>query len=132
MITPYGQHCRYYYQDFYRGRSTQECRLLQRRPQEERWEPSLCRGCRVPGILRANACPNMVLEGRIVRRFLFWRRVAVSAFCLETMAEVENPYVGCGKCHLHRPAARELLGLEGASTSANSRAISSGSKRQSL
>jgi len=132
MITPYGQQCRYYYQDFHRGRSMQECRLPQRRPQEERWEPSLCRDCPVPGILQANACPNMVLEGRIARRFLFWRRVEVSAFCLETLEEVENPYVGCGKCHLHRRGARELLGLVEESQSANSRAISSGSKRGSL
>ena len=112
MITPYGQECKYYYQDFHRGRSTQECRLLQRRTQEERWESSLCRSCPVPDILRANACPNMVLEGRIVRRFFLWRWVEVSAFCVETMEEVENPYVGCGQCHLHRPGARELFGLE--------------------
>ncbi len=131
MITPYGQECKYYYQDFHRGRSTQECRLLQRRPQEEQWEPSLCRNCPVPSILRANACPNMVLEGRIVRRFLFWRRVEILAFCLEIMEEVENPYLGCGRCYLHRPGAKELFGLEGESSSAKSRAISSGSKRGS-
>ena len=112
MITPYGQECKYYYQDFHRGRSTQECRLLRHRPQEEQWGPSLCKNCPVPSILRANACPNMVLAGRIVRRFFFWRGVEVSASCLETMEEVENPYVGCGRCHLHRPGARQLWGLE--------------------
>jgi len=131
MITPYGRECAYYYQDSHRGRSIQECRLLQRVPQKERWEPSLCRDCPVPGILWANACPNMVLEGRIVRRFLFWRRVKVSAFCLETLEEVENPYVGCGRCHLHRPGAEELWGLPEGSSSSKSRAISSGSNRGS-
>jgi len=131
MITPYGQRCKYYYEDFHRGRSVQECRLLKDNPQEERWDPSLCRTCPVPGILRANACPNMVLEGRIVRRFLFWRRVEVSAFCLEALEEVKNPYVGCGRCHLYRPGARELFGLEEGSDSENNRASSSGSKRGS-
>jgi hypothetical protein len=131
MITPYGQECKFYYQDFYRGRSTQECRLLLRRPQRERWDPSLCRSCPIPGILRANACPNMMLEAQIIRRFFFWRRVKVSAFCLKTLKEVENPYVGCGECHLHRPGARELWNAEEESTSAKSRAISSGSNRGS-
>ncbi|MEA3345936.1 MAG: hypothetical protein U9Q78_06820 [Chloroflexota bacterium] len=112
MITPYGQECKYYYEDFHRGRSTQECRLLKGNQQEERWDPSLCKTCPVPGILRANNCPNMVLEGRIVRHFFFWRRVEVTAFCLETLEEVEDPYVGCGRCHLHRPGAEELFGLE--------------------
>jgi hypothetical protein len=131
MITPYGQECEYYYEDYHRGRSVQECRLLRDRPQGERWGPTLCRTCSVPAILRANACPEMVLRGRIVRRFLFWRRVAVSAFCLEAVEEVENPYVGCGRCHLERLGAIEVLGPEAESAPANSRATSSGSKRGS-
>ncbi len=28
MINPAGQECRFYYQDFHRGRSEQECRLV--------------------------------------------------------------------------------------------------------
>lgn len=131
MMTPYDQECKHYYEDFHRGRSTQECRLLRNRAQEDRWLPFLCRSCPVPSILQANACHDMVLEGRIARRFLFWRRVEVSAFCLETVAQVENLYVGCGRCHIRRPGARGLPGVEDDSTSVNSRAISSGSKRGS-
>ena len=131
MITPYGQDCKHYYQDFHRGRSTQECRLLKRTPQVEPWEPSLCRACHVPSVLRANGCPSLVLEGRIVRRFLFWSRVEVSAFCLETMEEVKNPYVGCGQCHLHRPGAGAQWEVEEEGASTNRREISSGSKRGS-
>ena len=131
MITPYGQECTYYYQDVHRGRSTQECRLLQHRLQQERWQYSLCKSCPVPGILRANACSNMMLEGRIVRHLLFWRQMEISAFCLETLEAVENPYVGCGRCHLHRSGAEALLGeLEGIAT-AESRESSSGSDRDS-
>ena len=85
----------------------------------------------MPTILQANACPDMVLEGRIVRRFLLWRRVEVSALCLEAVEDVVNPYVGCGRCHLRGSGARGLLDGDDGSTSANSRAISSGSKRGS-
>ena len=131
MMTPYGQACTYYYQDFHRGRSLQECRLLQRQAKEERWQPALCRTCPVPAILRANACPRMVLEGQIRRHLVFWRRTEVSAFCLETLEKVENPYVGCGRCHEHRPGVEALLGLEEKPALPKSRAISSGSKRGS-
>ena len=104
--TPYGQECRYYYADFYRGRSTQECRLIERNPASERWEPSLCRNCPVPAILRDNACPNMALEGKVVKGFLgLTRQVEVYAICTLTTTEVKEPRVGCGQCHLHRPGA---------------------------
>lgn len=131
MITPYGQACKFYYEDFYRGRSTQECRLLLRWPQREQWTPSLCKTCPVPAILRANACTNMMLEARIVRHLIFWRRVQVTAVCLKTLTEVENPYVGCGQCHIQRPGAQEVWDVEGESPSEKSRAISSGSNRGS-
>jgi hypothetical protein len=101
MQTPYGQDCRYYYQDFYRGRSTQECRLLAR---TEAWRPGLCKTCLVPGILQSNACPNMVLEGRMAKRwFGLLKRVEVYAVCTLRSVEVAEPHVGCGECHTHRP-----------------------------
>lgn len=131
MITPYGQECKHYYRDFHRGRSIEECRLLQRRPQEARWESSLCKSCPVPGILRANACPNMMLEGRIVRHFLVWRRVAVSAFCLESLEEVETPHSGCGRCHQYWPGAEGLLAEWEESISTEDREVSTGSDQDS-
>ncbi len=107
MRTPAGVECPYYYEDFYRGRSQQECRLIQRNPHSEAWEPKLCAHCPVPGIRRANACPNMVLEARVVRRwFGLVRRVEIYAICTEYQVEVENPYVGCGHCH---PQAETLF-----------------------
>jgi hypothetical protein len=107
MRTPAGVECPYYYEDFYRGRSQQECRLIQRNPHSEPWEPKLCTHCPVPGIRRANACPNMVLEARVVRRwFGLVRRVEIYAICTEYQVEVEDPYVGCGHCH---PQAETLF-----------------------
>ena len=67
MRTPYGQECKYYYSDFYRGRSQEECRLAAADPKSEPWNPDICRGCPVPAVLMANACEHMVLEGGIVK-----------------------------------------------------------------
>lgn len=99
MRTPAGSECPHYYEDFYRGRSTQECRLIGR-DSHLAWEPKLCARCPVPSILRANGCPNMVLEARVVRRWLgLVRRVEVYAVCTEHHVEVTDPCVGCGHCH---------------------------------
>lgn len=111
MRTPAGIECQFYYADYYRGRSHQECRLLARNPASERWTPDLCRTCPVPAILRANACSNMVLEARVRRRFGLLRRVVVQAFCTLTKEEVTEPMVGCGHCHEHRPGVG-ILGLD--------------------
>jgi len=106
MITPAGTECRYYYADYHRGRDSQECRLIAQNPRPEPWRPDLCKSCPVPGILRANACPNLVLEGRVERRLLgLSRRVAVSAVCSKHLVEVTTPHAGCGHCHEERPGA---------------------------
>jgi hypothetical protein len=100
MITPAGTECRFYYADYFRGRETQECRLIGRNPRSEPWEPSLCKGCPVPGILRANACPNLVLEGAVGKGFLgLGRKVTLQAVCSKHLLKVDRPQVGCGHCH---------------------------------
>jgi hypothetical protein len=106
MITPAGVECRYYYADYFRGRERQECRLIAQNPQSAPWRPELCKTCPVPGILRANACPNLVLEGRVEQRLLgLKRRVAVNAVCSKYLVEVSEPHVGCGHCHEERAGA---------------------------
>lgn len=100
MRTSAGTECRHYYEDFYRGRSIQECRLIERNPYSRQWDPRLCARCPVPGILRANACPNMVLEAKVVPRWLgLVHRVEIYAVCSEHHIEVADPYIGCGHCH---------------------------------
>ncbi|MCJ7739043.1 MAG: hypothetical protein MUQ10_17305 [Anaerolineae bacterium] len=100
MRTPAGTECPHYYEDFFRGRSTQECRLVGRRTGRDAWEPRLCKKCPVPAVLRANGCPNLELEAHVARGlFGLMRRVVVYAFCKDTLTDVENPYVGCGRCH---------------------------------
>ncbi len=106
MRTPFGQECRYYYQDFHRGRSTQECRLVEQSSSPEAWSSDLCRDCPVPGILRANGCSHMRLEARVAKGFLgFGRRLMVTATCVRSGGGVERPHVGCGQCHVDAPAA---------------------------
>ncbi len=107
MRTPDGAECPFYYEDFHRGHATQECRLIDRNPRSNPWTPDLCGRCPVPGILRANSCPHMVLEAEVVRRwFGLVRRVQVYAVCIEHQVEVKDPYVGCGHCH---PQAASVL-----------------------
>jgi hypothetical protein len=112
VITPAGQECRYYYADYFRGREREECRLIEQNRASEPWQPALCKSCPVPGILRANACPNMVLEGVVKKGFLgLSRRVEVSAVCTKVLVAVPEPQVGCGHCHEDRPGAA-LFDLE--------------------
>jgi hypothetical protein len=99
MITPAGKECRFYYEDYNRGREVQECRLIAQNPRSVPWRPRLCFTCPVPDILRANACPNMVLEGWVGRRWLVLGQVKVRAYCTKTRQYVEDPYTGCGECH---------------------------------
>ena len=109
MRTPAGKECRFYYEDHFRGREKEECRLLQRNPNAGRWKPSHCNTCPVPDILRQNACPNLALEGRIHKSLLGLReQVTVYAVCTSSLKEVDNPAVGCGECHRHRPGAEIL------------------------
>ena len=98
MRTPAGSECRYYYADFYRGRSVQECRLLAAERGSLPWKPQVCTICPVPAILRANDCPHIALRARLVRRRLR-RKVEVEAYCTRNKVAVKNPYVGCGHCH---------------------------------
>lgn len=106
MRTPAGSECKFYYEDFHRGRTKQECRLLQGNPASEPWRPQLCKTCPVPAILRANACANMVLQAWVGRRWGLLRQVKVSAYCLLAKQEVTEPKVGCGRCHEAREGLR--------------------------
>ncbi len=106
MRTPAGQECKYFYGDYYRGRSEEECRLLDKASQ--RWTRDLCSTCPVPGILRANACEFLRLRATIGRPAgaLFQRRVQITAYCEKVGRDVAEPQIGCGECH---PLPSEFL-----------------------
>lgn len=99
MRTPTGFECKYFYGDYFRGRSVEECRLLQSSGQK--WTPDLCRTCPVPGIARANACEFQKLQATVTRPLsaAFARRVQVSAYCEKSRRAVKEPQIGCGECH---------------------------------
>ena len=99
MKTPAGIDCPYFYGDYYRGRNSEECRLLQAAGQ--RWTPDLCKTCPVPGISRANACEFLKLNPAVERppTALFQKRVKVRAFCEKSRRSVSEPHIGCGECH---------------------------------
>jgi hypothetical protein len=100
MRTPAGIECRYFYGNYYRGRNTEECRLIGNVPAPNHWTRDLCGKCPVPEILRANACPNIVLEGKVNPGLLgLFRGVKVSAYCTRAGKPVVEPEIGCGLCH---------------------------------
>ena len=100
METPAGKECRYFFGDYYRGRNHEECRLLLGASPPEKWTSDLCFSCPVPEIQLANACPNMILEGRVERPFPYiQKKVVVSAYCKKTLKNVLEPKIGCGECH---------------------------------
>lgn len=110
MITPAGQECRFYYQNFHRGRSIQECRLIQANPRSPEWRPQDCHNCPVPDILQANSSPDLVLEGTVKKGLLgFNRRVEVTAFCSKHLIDVDEPQVGCPECAQERPGLQQLF-----------------------
>ncbi len=95
MRTPDGKECRYYYQDFHRGRNVQECRLAKENPQAPAWHPHDCAKCPVPDILRANADPNMQLTWSVRTGFLgFGRKVVITAIDRSDGSVIPDPYVG--------------------------------------
>ncbi len=99
MRTKFGFDCPYFFGDYYRGRNQEECRLL-KGASAGRWTPDLCKTCPVPGIVRANSCPNIVLSAEIGRGLLgLKRQVKVEAYCTKSNSTVAEPEVGCGECH---------------------------------
>ena len=100
MRTPAGRECRYFYGDYYRGRNTEECRLLAGNNPPLAWEPALCQTCPLPDILQANGCENLVFVPKVTRPFLIGKRqVQVTAICKKVNRPVPEPEIGCGECH---------------------------------
>lgn len=112
MRTPAGFECEFFHADYHRGRNVEECRLVARNPRSEKWTRGLCRDCPVPRVLRANACPHLVLEAAVVRIMLgLGRKVQLQAHCTKSRQAVAEPEVGCGQCH--RPGAFEEMTKDG-------------------
>lgn len=110
MRTPAGQECRYYFQDFHRGKNVQECRLEKENPASKRWRPSDCAQCPVPEILRANASPHLQLTLTIAPRwFGLGRKLTVTASCARHQTAIADPFVGCEACQSERPGFDAFL-----------------------
>lgn len=99
MRTPAGKECKYFYGNYFRGRNTEECRLL--RDSGQSWKAALCTTCPVPEVLRANACEFLRLSADVKRPLSagLQRRVQIVAFCEKTNRDVAEPQIGCGECH---------------------------------
>jgi hypothetical protein len=52
----------------------------------------------------------MILEARVGSTFLgLKKKVEVSAFCTRSEADVKEPEIGCGQCHLDLPPFNSSL-----------------------
>lgn len=98
MRTPAGAECRYYYEDFNRGRATQECRLIAQNRGSLPWSADLCAKCLVPEILRANGSPDLRLEVTVHKRFGLLKSLRLEAYCLAHVCAVHDPIRGCEQC----------------------------------
>jgi len=98
MRTPAGTECRHYYEDFNRGRATQECRLIKANRRSLPWRPADCARCAVPGVVRANAGRELRLELAVVRRFGLWRQLRLEATCPKHDLRLATPADGCPRC----------------------------------
>jgi hypothetical protein len=99
MRTPAGFECRYFYGNYFRGRNEEECRLITPAT-AHLWSSDLCRSCPVPALLRANACPHLILEGNVQKTMLgLVKKIKVSAYCSKSAEVVTEPQIGCGQCH---------------------------------
>ena len=111
MITPAGKECRFYYQNFHRGASDQECRLINANISSAEWRPKDCAACPVPDILLANNSPDLVLEARVRGGVLgIGRKVEVKAFCSKHLIDVPEPHIGCPACAREKPGFKEFFG----------------------
>lgn len=103
---PAGAECAFYYEDFARGAELQECRAAKEAGSAQ-WRPEVCAGCAVPGILKANGSPRLVIAISIGRGWARKRpRVRVTASCSVHGGPLADPYVGCKECNAE---ADELL-----------------------
>jgi hypothetical protein len=104
MKTPAGKECQYYYQDFHRGRSKQECRLLAGGSGAQRWHPEDCKNCPVPDILWANSSERLQLHATVRAGILgIGRSIEVVAWCSEHQVVIPDPYSGCEFCSAAPP-----------------------------
>jgi hypothetical protein len=99
MKTPAGKECNYFYGNYHRGKSDEECRLLP--AGEKSWTSKLCATCPVPGYQQANSCESMRYNATVTRSVfnLFQQRVEVQAYCSKITGKVDDPHIGCGQCH---------------------------------
>lgn len=98
MRTPAGTDCRYYYEDYNRGRAIEECRLIQANRRSLPWHRKLCGRCPVPRVLLANGSPDLRLALTVSKRLGLFTRMDLEAHCVRHGVEIDDPFRGCAAC----------------------------------
>lgn len=95
--------CKFYHEDSYRQATKRACRLIERNPESEPWNISLCGKCAVPGILKANPCKHLLLEAKVSRSLGLFQKVEIYAACAAKVIELDNPKTCMEGCSLYEP-----------------------------
>ncbi len=93
--------CRFFHYDAFRGREVMRCRLMERSGNHSEWSIKLCASCPVPSLLERSSCSDLLLEGKVVRRFGLFPRVEVYAACGRSLEPLPDPEhcPTCGGTH---------------------------------
>ena len=95
--------CRFLFQDYHRGNEIQRCRLCRPPGQKESWGADVCRKCPVSKLLQADPCAHLALEGRIERRWMFFRGMRVYSVCTARLREISQPASCQASCSDYQP-----------------------------
>lgn len=87
--------CRFYFEDYHRGREVSECRLPKSRDSLQ-WERSICDACPVPELLRETNCAYLALEGTI-RKKVFGQRIEIFSVCTKHLIQLPDGKT-CNQC----------------------------------
>ncbi|MEA3337132.1 MAG: hypothetical protein U9R25_14580 [Chloroflexota bacterium] len=88
--------CRFYFEDYFRGQETIECRLSKGR-ESRHWHRKICDTCSVPDVLRETNCPYLAIEGTIRKQFLSGERMEIFVICTKHSAQLDATGY-CARC----------------------------------
>lgn len=84
--------CRYFHGDYFRGKNSESCRLIEATPTSPRpWRRKLCDSCPVPEIVITSNSRDLLLEGEVRRKFLRDQVEVTFAICGKHMLQLVDP-----------------------------------------
>ena len=98
MRNPAGVECKHYYEDFNRGRSTQECRLIEANRDSLPWTSAHCSKCQVPQVLALDGARQLRLRLTARKQFGLLNKLDLEVRCRKHDRVLRRPLEGCADC----------------------------------